>query len=351
MLDAAETQRQVARAGGAQVEVLVEHHLRRHEHAAVLPVVALGLLAFPPEQRETLPLDDDDVEAGPVAVGLFVGPYRELGDVRRHGAVAHLQKDVLAARAALLPLLEVERAGVRDEVGLPDAAGMLRALAGEEVRPPVEAVHEVVGRVEDELLVVEQAEDDGHVVDREQPRRLVALAVEMLVMHVQRHRDEAPFLPLEGLLGAVVVPDGGGAPALDHQDQLLVEVAHGVQALARRDLDDIGAGGVARSLHVEEGAVAAHAGPPLERNLLQVLDEEGLDDVNPLALLPLVEEGDVVHRGLDLLRRLGHVLLPISMKFKGYLLHEACRKYNNRRSSRPRRANPQSQTVLTYDNY
>ena len=183
--------------------------------------------------------------------------------------------------------------------------------AGEKVRPPVEAVREVVGSVEDEVVVVEQAEDDRHVVDREQPRRLVALAVEVLVMHVQRDRNEAPFLPLEGLLGAVVVPDGGGAAALHHQDQLLVEVAHGVQTLPRRDLDDVGAGGIARSLHIEEGPVTAHAVPPLERHLLQILDEESLDDRNSLTLLPLVEEGNIVHRGIYLFRRLGHVLLRI----------------------------------------
>src|SRR5581483_11672726 len=52
VFNAAQTRRQIARAGGAGVEVLVPHHRRRREHAAVLPVVALGLLAVAPEKRE-----------------------------------------------------------------------------------------------------------------------------------------------------------------------------------------------------------------------------------------------------------------------------------------------------------
>src|SRR6266571_9518812 len=58
------------------VEVLVEPHLRRHEHAARSPVDALDRLAFLPHQCVAVPAEDDDVDARSVAVGRLVRPDR-----------------------------------------------------------------------------------------------------------------------------------------------------------------------------------------------------------------------------------------------------------------------------------
>jgi hypothetical protein len=88
------------------------------------------------------------VVSGTVAVALLVGADREFGDVRHHRVVRELEADVLAARAALLPFLELEAPDIRDEVRFPDASGVESARTVEIFLPPVIAVAEDIWAAE-----------------------------------------------------------------------------------------------------------------------------------------------------------------------------------------------------------
>ena len=90
----------------------------------------------------------------------------------------------------------------------------------------------------------------------EQTRRLGAAAVEVLPPGIERRREQAAFAPLEADLLVFIVPDRGGAVALDDVDHLLKQHPLRMQALAGRDLAQIGVVDVAGADQIEVGAAA-----------------------------------------------------------------------------------------------
>src|SRR4030095_658173 len=107
-----------------RIKVLVPHHRRWSKNAAVLPIIAFGLLSLSPEHREALAFDYDDVEPGPMGLGFLVSPHRKLRDVRSHRAVGQLQHYVFSPSTALLPIFQREIARIGDKIGVPNAAGI-----------------------------------------------------------------------------------------------------------------------------------------------------------------------------------------------------------------------------------
>src|SRR6266508_6725713 len=72
-------QRQVARRRGAGVEVLVEPVVWRHHHCARPPIALLHLIiTIAPEHAEAVPIQDDHVRPGSVAMRLLIGTDLEL---------------------------------------------------------------------------------------------------------------------------------------------------------------------------------------------------------------------------------------------------------------------------------
>ena len=57
---------------GAAVEMLMEPHFWRHEHASRLPIDALFGFAFLPHERVAMSSNDQDVNAGSVTMRFFV---------------------------------------------------------------------------------------------------------------------------------------------------------------------------------------------------------------------------------------------------------------------------------------
>src|SRR3989338_8106810 len=307
--DSAETRGQIAGRRRASVEMLVEPHLRRHEDAAILPVVTLNGLSFLPKKGEAFSFDDDDVEAGTVPVGLLISPDRKFGDVSCHRSVGHLQHDVAPAGAAFLPLLKFEVAGIGNKIGFPDAAGMGFSLAAEVVRIAVEAVREIVRHIKNDIRDMKEIKDARHVVDREKPRRLVSLSVKVLVPDIERQRDQTPLLPLEGLFGPFVVPYRRRPAPLEDIDQLLVNLSLGIQALAGSYLANIGAGRLSRPFHINKSAIASSSIPMADGNLSKVLDEKTLNYRDSLFLLPFLIIGNIVHHVFELGRGFSHIIL------------------------------------------
>src|SRR4029453_15349286 len=84
--------------------MLVKPHRRRHEHSPLVHIYALPFLALLPHERESLAVEDDDVEARAVPVRLLVGTNGPSGKVQEHhgpGKPEAHAKRVMGAIAAL----------------------------------------------------------------------------------------------------------------------------------------------------------------------------------------------------------------------------------------------------------
>src|SRR5512135_1322491 len=110
-------QGQIASRVGAGVEMLMKPLIRRHHHAARFPIDALRLFTLRPEHRIALPTENDHMGARTMLVALFIGAYREFGDMRAHGVFRQVELHIGAALAALAVVGELERMGVGHEVG------------------------------------------------------------------------------------------------------------------------------------------------------------------------------------------------------------------------------------------
>jgi hypothetical protein len=94
---------------------------------------------------------------------------------------------------------------------------------------------------DDEIQIAESIDHLGRVGQRHVPRALVSLNIEMLMPRVERRREKAAFLPLEDLLFAAFVPDGGRSSAFENVNQLLEQIALRLALAPRRDRADISA--------------------------------------------------------------------------------------------------------------
>src|SRR5258706_7964092 len=152
---------EIARPGGARVEVLVRAVVARHDdHGAHVPVALdhVGAVFLGPDEREARrAAQEQKVRARAVAVGLFVGADGEFRYMVLGVVVGHLEHGVDAAGAPLLPSIDLHVGRVGDEVRLPSPPGVELALAAEVILLAGVAARELVVVVEDEIVVLEQA--------------------------------------------------------------------------------------------------------------------------------------------------------------------------------------------------
>ena len=118
-------------------------------------------------------------------MGLLVRASRELAHVGGHRVAGHEEEHVGASAAALLPLLELESAGVRDEVGLPESRAHALAGVGEEVILRVVTILEDVVAVEGEFAAAHRVDLQGRGRGGEDASRLLPVQVEVLIVGVQ----------------------------------------------------------------------------------------------------------------------------------------------------------------------
>jgi hypothetical protein len=185
------------------------------------------------------------------------------------------------------------------------------AIAREGVGLGAEAVIEAERVVEDEVHVAEHVDDRRRRGHHQEARRPLAAAVEMLAPGIDRRREQAAFLPFERDLPVLVVPHRARAVTLDHEDHLLEQHPHRLEAPARRDLADIGVVGVAGADQVEIDAAPALPIPGRELDLAQVLDVEIANDRNVLRRDPFLVGG--LAADLHLLS-LDHVSSPTKLQ-------------------------------------
>src|SRR5918995_2783661 len=206
-------------------------------------------------------LDYHDIETGSVPMRFLIGADGKLGNMRGHRAIGHLEHDILSSRAALFPIFQFEVTGISNEISIPNTAWMSFALATEIFRIAVETIHKVAGRIEDKVFVMKKVEGDGHAVDREKPRRLIALPIEVLVPGIKRQGEKAALLPFKRLLGSFVIPNGRCTTTFENIKHVFVQMPLRVQALSSGNFQNIGSGGSFRAFHVDEGAVATGSVP------------------------------------------------------------------------------------------
>ena len=72
--------------------------------------------------------------------------------------------------------------------------------------------------------IVKQVHHERRAGYGKKPDRGVSLAVEVLVLRVQRNREQASRMPLEGVLLAILLPDGSGAMSVENIDHLFIKM-------------------------------------------------------------------------------------------------------------------------------
>src|SRR5262245_63997196 len=117
-------------------------------------------------------------------------------------------------------------------------------------------------------------------------RLRLAGAIEVLMPAIERNGEHRARLPLEGDAPALVVPHGGGAAAVEHQNHFLEQLSLRLKLLAGRDLADITVVGGARRLVIDVDAGAAAPRPGLELDGAQVAHIVRADDVETFAAHP-----------------------------------------------------------------
>ena len=202
--------------------------------------------------------------------------------------------DGCGAGAAVFPAVHRQGADIRHEIRVPDlhaAAAVGFAGAREGFRILVESSFELVAVVQNKIGVSEQIEQNGSGGHRQQSRRFLSAAVEMLSPGIGGWREQAASLPLEGDLLAFVVPDRRRSAALEDEDDLLEKKPLRRDAFTGRDLEQITVVDVTGPDQIEVGAARVFPGPRRQLNLAQILDIEFPQDRNALRFNPFVVVG------------------------------------------------------------
>src|SRR5262245_56095060 len=88
---------------------------------------------------------------------------------------------------------------------------------------------------------------------------------------VDRNREQRALLPFEDVALAVIVePDLGGAPALDHEVDFLVQMPLRIECASTRHLDDIAAPFALGAMELDIGPLAAEPLPWCQRQVLHL---------------------------------------------------------------------------------
>jgi hypothetical protein len=92
---------------------------------------------------------------------------------------------------------------------------------------------------------------------------------------IERDREQGAALPFERVaLGLPLLPDFGGAPALHHQHDLLVEMPLGMQCTGAGDFHDVHPPQAFGAVELDVAAAAAEPRPRLHRQVLHALDAD-----------------------------------------------------------------------------
>src|SRR5438093_4080740 len=140
--------------------------------------------------------------------------------------------------------------------------------------------------VENEIEIVKQVHHERRAGYGKKPDRGVSLPIEVLVLCVQRNREQAARVPLEGLLLAISLPYGSGSVSVQNIDHLFIKMFLWFQCCSRRDFADITVVGSAGAFKVDKCPQATFEIPRCDLDLAQIFDKKPSVDWDLLRLLP-----------------------------------------------------------------
>src|SRR6266481_2370830 len=157
-------------------------------------------------------------------MGFFVAAHRELRDMRAHYVAGQFEIYIPAAGTALFPLIQLDIAYVGHKIHFELAAPEFSFAAEILFFLGRKTVGEGKAVAKDEIHVMKQVHHKRCIGDGKIPGGSVTLAIEMLIMRVERNREETSRMPLEGMLLAVFLPNGSRSMSFEDVDHLLVKM-------------------------------------------------------------------------------------------------------------------------------
>src|SRR5262249_53717230 len=238
---------------------------RRHEQTSRTPVDTDARLPFFPEKRIAFSGQNHDGRAGSVAVGLRVSPRRVLLEMGAHGVGGKMQPNSCGALTSETAVAQFEVPDIWNKIGFPSSvAGDLPTVAVVIALFAAESIHKRKLIVEDKVQIAEAVDHLRRISQRNIACRLASRNIEVLVPRVERRREEASLLPLEGLLLSSFVPHRGCSAAFENIDQLLKYITLRFALPSGRDLTDIGTARATGSDQLNKGT--EDAGTPPKRH-------------------------------------------------------------------------------------
>src|SRR6266481_3409630 len=157
-------------------------------------------------------------------MGFFVAAQRELRDMRAQHVAGQLEIYIPAAGATLFPLIKLDIPHVGHKIHFELAAPEFSFAAEILLFLGRKTVGEGKTIAKDEIHVMKQVHHKRCIGDGKIPGGSVTLAIEMLIMRVERNRKETSRMPFEGVLLAVFLPYGGRSMSFEDVDHLLVKM-------------------------------------------------------------------------------------------------------------------------------
>src|SRR5262249_20836872 len=272
---------------GTGVEMLMEPHFRRHEHASRTPIDALLGFALLPHERVAVSSDDQDMNAGTVTMRFLVRADTPERDVRFDRVVDHAKDRALGPAAAVEAAgIGLAHADVGDEVGRPL---LRRRLLFEVALFGVVAVAKHERVFENKLVIVERIDHPRCAGHGDVARGFLTGGVVVFMPGIHRDREITAFLPFESLLAARINPYRGSPLTLEYIHGLFEQMPVRFERLPGRDLGDVRIIESSLAFQIQKcrQSLAARF-PRTQLEIIKILDEQAAISWQSLRLLPLL---------------------------------------------------------------
>src|SRR6266850_23914 len=271
----------------AWIEVLVKPFGRRYKQATGTPIDPRARPSLLPHERVPFARKYENVSARSMPMSSWIRPYQVFFDVGAYGVGRKMQQDSPRSLPASAVLLQSKSRNIGDEIGIPGPVIFdFSSLAAEVSLFTAESIRETKGIVENELEVAKAVNHHRRVRQRQKPCRFIALRVEMLPPGIERRRKHTPFLPFEGLLASLFIPNTGCSASFDDIDELFEKIMLGLSFTLGGDFTDVGITTAPGAQHVDESPRRALALPGAEGDRFQILDPQTVIHRDLFRLLP-----------------------------------------------------------------
>src|SRR5262245_50307101 len=206
-----------------------------------------------------------------------------------HGVGGKMQPNSCGALTSETAVAQFEVPYIWNKIGFPSSvAGDLPTVAAVIAVFAAESIHKRKLIVEDKVQIAEAVDHLRRISQRNIACRLASRNIEVLMPRVERRREEASLLPLEGLLLGSFVPHRGCSAAFENIDQLLKYIALRFALPSRRDLTNIGTACTPGSDQLNKGTEDADTPPKHHRNRAEIFHTVPAQHGDPVRLVAQV---------------------------------------------------------------